>query len=301
MADEYLSSHDAIENKQSFFNVIKDVGWEDTPFFTSLSSVPFEGDPKLGHTWFYRKRPDGSGVDAFSEGSDAAEVKKYGATKLSNELQIIKDSYGVTKSQKDALTIEGKKNSLEKQSAMSAVNIALKLERALLGNGAPVPAAGEDDVRKLGGIYHYIVNEIDANTAALNWKVHVRAAFETMWKNGAKAKVLMCNSTQKDAIDDMFSENKRYGMAEGTISDNFSVIGDATYAKNVKIITSPLIAQSDILIYDPALIDIVLHRQVKSEDISTPGLDAERYQHLFELTMQVTDPYSIMRIKNLAV
>ena len=49
MADQLYSSAQAIENKQSFYNVIRKTGQNRCPFFESLgNSIPFKGDPKKG-------------------------------------------------------------------------------------------------------------------------------------------------------------------------------------------------------------------------------------------------------------
>jgi len=302
MADAYLSSIEAIENEQSFYNIIKDTGWEDSPFFSSIGSVSFSNkDPQAGHTWFYRKRPTGEASNAYAEGSVRADVKNYTSTKLQNELQIFKKTYGVTGSQKDVYSVEGKQNYLSKQSEMAAIDLRLSVEKALLTSGAPVAAATSTDVRTLGGIYHYIINEIDATNAALDWKANVKAMFKMMWQNGCRADYLMCGPTQKDALDTILQDKKQYTGKDKSIIDNFSVIDDAGYAKNVKIITNPFMAETDMIAYDSSLCDAVLHRQIKSRDASDKGVDAEAYEHLFELSYQILDPYAMVRVKNLAV
>jgi len=302
MADSYLSSHAAIENQQSFYNVIKTTGWEDAPFFSSIGSLSFKNkDPKEGHTWFYRDRPDGSGANAHAEGSIRAEVKSYAATKLQNELQIFKKSYGVTGSQKDVFTVEGKQNHLAVQSELAALDLRLSIERALLTNTAPVAAAATTDVRKLGGISHYLIEDIDATAATLDWKNHIKEALKLMWLNGCKANYIMTSATQKDVLDEILDTKKQYGRADTSYVDNFSMIEDTGYAKKVKIIVNPFCAEGEILFYDSRLINVVLHRQIKGRDITDKSYDKETFEHLFELTYQMDDPYAMVRIKNLAV
>ena len=302
MADVYLSSHAAIENQQSFYNVIKTTGWEDAPFFASIGSISFKNkDPKEGHTWFYRDRPDGTGANAYAEGSLRAEVKSYEATKLQNELQIFKKSYGVTGSQKDVFSVEGKQNHLATQSELSALDLRLSIERALLTNTAPVAAATTTDVRKLGGISHYLIEDVDASAVALDWKLHVKEGLKLMWLNGCKANYIMTSATQKDALDEILDTKKQYGRADTSYVDNFSMIEDTGYAKKVKIIVNPFMAEGDLIMYDSRLLNVVLHRQIKARDITDKSYDKETYEHLFELTYQMDDPYAMVRIKNLKV
>ena len=302
MADAYLSSHEAIENQQSFYNVIKNTGWEDAPFFSSIGSIGFDGkDPKKGHSWFYRARPDGSGANAHAEGSTRADVKNYASTKLSNELQIIKNSYGVTGSQKDVMSVEGKSNYLAEQAELAALDNRLAIERALLSNTAPVAAAAVTDVRKLGGISHYLAVDTDAAGAALDWNVHIKAKLRAMWLNGCKANYIMTSAAQKDKLDVILDTKKQYSRGDTSYVDNFSMIADTGYAKNVKIIVNPFMADDDMYFYDSRLIKAVLHRSKKGEDITDKTYDSETYQHLHELTMQIEDPYALVRINGLAV
>jgi len=307
MADNFLSSIAAIENQQSFYNVIKKTGWEDAPFFSSISSTSFNGkDPALGHTWFYRKRPTGSATNAYAEGSKRADVESYIATKLQNELQILKKTYGVTKSQKTVMSVEGKANYLAEQSAMSAIDLRLSVEKALLLNTAPVSAATIADVRKLGGISHYLIVDTVAddgagNPAPLDWSVHVKNSLKAMWLNGCKANYIMTSAAQKDALDVILDTKKQYSRGDTSYVDNFSMIADTGYAKNVKIMVNPFLADDEMYFYDSRLVRAVLHRAEKSDDVTDKTFDSEAYQHLFELTLQIDDPYAMVRVSNLAV
>lgn len=300
MADNYLSSHDAIENQQSFYNVIRSTGFEETPFFSSIGSISFKNkDPREGHTWFYRKRPDGTDANAHAEGSKRADVKSYTATKLQNELQIFKKSYGVTGSQKDVMSVEGKQNYLSVQSEMAAVDLSLSIERALFTNTAPIAAATDADVRKMGGIAHYLIHDIDVAGAALDWKLHIKEMLKMMWKNGCRANYIMSGPDQKDALDEILDLKKQYGGNETGIISNASIIKDASYAKNVKVTANPLMGDDEIIFYDSRLLNIVLHRQIKGRNCSDPNYDAEAYEHLMELTYQMDDPYAMVRITGL--
>jgi len=300
MADAYLGSHEAIENEQSFYNVIRRTGWSETPFFSSIRSVGFDGkDPALGHSWFYRKRPSGSADNAYAEGSKRADVKNYAATKLQNELQIMKQTYGVTGSQKDVMSVEKKRNYLSVQSEFSAVDLSLSVEKALILNGAPVASATDADVRKMGGISHYLIHDIDVADAALDWKLHVKEMLKMMWKNGCRANYIMAGPDQKDALDEILDLKKQYGGNETGIISNASIIKDASYAKNVKVVANPLLSDDTILFYDSTLLAIVLHRQIKGRNCTDPNFDAEAYEHLFELTYQMEDPYAMVRLTGL--
>lgn len=306
MADAYLSSHQAIENQQSFYNVIKTTGWEDAPFFSSIGSVSFKNkDPKEGHTWFYRDRPDGTGANAHAEGSARADVKNYAATKLQNELQIFKKSYGVTGSQKDVMSVEGKQNHLAVQGELAAVDLRLSIERALLTNGAPVAAAAMADVRTMGGLSHYLIEDNDVSVAtvgqSLDWKAHVKESLKMMWMHGCKANYIMTSATQKDALDEILDTKKQYSRGDTSYVDNFSMIADTGYAKNVKIIVNPFMAEDQMLFYDSRLLKVVLHRQINGRDITDKTFDKETFEHLFELTYQMDDPYAMVRIRGLAV
>lgn len=302
MADAYLTSHAAIENQQSFYNVIKNTGWEDSPFFSSISSISFKNkDPKEGHTWFYRERPTGNATNAHAEGGIRADVKSYTATKLQNELQIMKASYGVTGSQKDVMSVEGKANYLAEQAEMAAIDLRLSVEKAMLTNLAPVAAATSADVRQMGGLSHYLITDTDAAAAALDWNLHIKNALKAMWLKGCKANYIMTSAAQKDKLDVILDTKKQYSRSDTSYVDNFSMIADTGYAKNVKIIVNPFVGDGEMYFYDSRLIKSVLHRSIKARDITDPTYDKETYEHLFELTLQIDDPYALVRVKNLAV
>jgi len=302
MADTYLSSQQAIENQQSFYNVIKKTGWEDSPFFSSISSTSFKNkDPKEGHTWFYRERPQGSADNAYAEGSIRADVKSYTATKLQNELQILKASYGVTGSQKDVMSVEGKANYLAEQAEMAAIDLRLSVEKAMLTNLAPVSAAATSDVRKMGGLSHYLITDTDAGAVALDWNTHIKNSLKAMWLKGCKANYIMTSAAQKDKLDVILDTKKQYSRSDTSYVDNFSVIADTGYAKNVKIVVNPFLGDDEMYFYDSRLIKSVLHRSIKGRDITDKNYDVETYEHLFELTLQIDDPYAVVRVKNLAV
>lgn len=301
MADNFLNSHAAIENQQSFYNVIKKTGWEETPFWSSISSRSFGNkSPELGHSWYYRKRPGrDQNVAGYAEGSKRADVKSYGATKLHNELQIFKESYGITNSQKPVLSVEGKANSLSEQSEASALAIRFAIEKAILTNGAPVGSQGGVSARTLGGLSHYIIEDIDAKLVQLDWKTHIKEILKLMWLNGCTTTHLMTSPDQKDHLDEVLETKKRYGKNDTSYVDNFSRIEDTGYAKNVKITVSPFLQKGEIIFYNNRLISSILHRSHKGKNVSDPSYDAEAYEHLFELTLQIDDPFSVVRVRNL--
>ena len=120
MADQLYSSAQAIENKQSFYNVIRKTGQNRCPFFESLgNSIPFKGDPKKGHTFDYRPGATAGETNKHAEGGKRADATSWPAVELKNELQIFKKTSGITGSQAEATTIEEQKSKVDEQKALN--------------------------------------------------------------------------------------------------------------------------------------------------------------------------------------
>ena len=61
-----------------FWNTIKEMGWKQTPFLTSIQNgapVDRSTNAAAGHTWFYDETPDGEADNAHLEGGAPAALK----------------------------------------------------------------------------------------------------------------------------------------------------------------------------------------------------------------------------------
>ena len=108
MADNYLSSHSQILDKQSFFHNIRKVGGGSTPFIDEISDGgKFKGSPRKGHKWGYKPVPMVGAVNAYAEGSKRADITSWSEVELINHLQIFKKTAGITGSEAESLSEAG--------------------------------------------------------------------------------------------------------------------------------------------------------------------------------------------------
>lgn len=296
-----LTSYQAIENKQSFYNVVKTTGFKKTPFWSSISDLAFDGDPNKGQSWFYRKRKDGGRTHTHLEGGAAADLNTHTANKLQNELMIFKDSYGVSGSQDAATTVDSTK-SIQVQRELTLDQIQLDIEAYFLGSQAPVANADDATARVMGGVKHYMVNENDAAAAALTWDIF-EDMLQTCWSNGVEVTNILLGSFQKRALNNILNAMAgRQTSSTAVVSggQNFVTIKESAFAPEINILLSPFVDADEIIFYDPKIVHSVLHRSYKDRDISDSD-DAIKKEMLFELSLQIDDPYAVTRIHNLAI
>ena len=305
MADEFYTSLGAIENKQSFYNVIRRTGQNRCPFFNSLgNSTPFKGDPAKGHKWDYRPGPTAGAINAHGEGSKRADVTSWPTVELANELQIFKKTSGVSGSQKEAMTIEDQKSKISDQKMNNRQQLQFDIEVAFLSDTTPVArTALNNKTGKMGGIKHYIsgTNVVDClGTTALSYKEHIEELLKIMWSAGVtEKKIIMCGTDVKSDINTLLDVGKRYGKGDTGIVANVSMIEDAGWDKNIPIIANPHLDADEMLIYAPSLINPVLLRAIKDRACSDPEYDAEAWEDLFEITLQMLDPNAALWVKNI--
>jgi hypothetical protein len=303
MAIEFLSSEDVVSDEQSFYNVMRVTGNGMTPFWESLTEgEPFEGNPKTGHIWYQTIGATTGEDNAHMEGSIRANIDKPVEVELRNHLQILKRTYGITKSEK-AATSRVSKKALDRSKDNSILQLRLDVEKALLSTNAPVQRVDDTTAGKMGGVLHYISEVIDgAGTAALDFKLHIEAPLKTMFINGVlEDKVILCGTDMKSAINGFLDDKRQATNGENKINRNISEIEDTGWARNVKVTTSTNLAADEMLIYAPELINPIVLRQEKDNECSDPKYDAEAWENLFEMTVQVLDPYAAVHVKNLNV
>jgi len=298
----YLSSGDVLSDEQSFYNVVRTTGNGMTPFWDSLQEgEPFDGSPKTGHIWYQTVGATIGTDNKHLEGSIRADIDGLTEVELKNHLQILKRTYGITKSEK-AATSRVSKKALERSKDESIKQLRLDVEFAILKSTAPVQrtatVAGE-----MGGLRHYITYIIDGGgTAALTYKDHIEAPLKKMWEEGVlEDKMILCGTDTKSAINALLDGFRTATNGETKVSKNVTEIADAGWAKNVSVEASPFLAANEMIIYAPELIHPILLRQVKGGEVSDKKYDAEAWENLFEMTLEVLDPYSAVWIKGLAV
>ncbi len=303
MADTILSSHSAILDDQSFYNVLRTTGRGSTPFWDSLGSgIAFKGNPKKGHKFGYRPQPTAGEDNAYAEGSKRADISSWGEVELSNELQIFKKTSGITDSEAHAMDITQKRRRIETQQASNRVQMRLDIERALLSGALPIKANALTDIRRMGGVKSYIQSlaVFDVANGKLSIKNHIDEALQLMFIKGIAGEkvVVMCGVKAFTELQFMYSERNQLTQGDKSIQNVKTHIISAWFAK-AEIQPNPNLEANEILIYAPSLVRPVLLRQVKDRKCGSPEFDIDVTEDIIELTLQVEDPFATVHIKNI--
>jgi len=304
MADNIYNSVDAVEHPQSFYNVIRTTGLGSTPFWETLGEgiSGSDSNAKKGRNWDYRPGPDSGQDNAYAEGSRRADITTFGAVELHNEFQIFKKTSGITGSEAASMTIEKIKANIQSQELLNRKQLRLDIEKALISDTAPVGATTLADVRKMGGLKHYIpaAAVFDVDNAALSVKNHIDEAFKLMHLNGIVGEkiIVMAGADVFTDLNWYYSDKNLLKQTESSIVARKDSITTGWH-DSVRILPNPNFAVNEAIIYAPSLINPILLRSHKSKEVSDPGYDYEAKEDLLELTLQVLDPYSAVHLKNI--
>lgn len=303
---DLISSREAYGHDIDLYNEIKEIGWQQTPFLSSLSdSAPSaRTNPGFGHQWKFLNVPDGA-VNKHLEGAAAATVAKFTQGTATNHYQIFKDAFGVTGSEEHAMGIDNKKE-LARQGNMSRIKHMKSIEMALVGAQAPVQrvTTGTEVAGELGGVKHFLTANTDHDMAvatvaqALTWDM-ILQLLEVNFMKGVPITHIMMNSKQKNALDKiLFTKTSVTSFNQSSMSNNLRTLGDTAYGDNIKIILSPFLTQNEIIGYNNEYVTPVIWRPTSIKDI-IKDQDGTSKQYLTEMTLRVDHEYGIGRLKGL--
>jgi len=178
--------------------------------------------------------------------------------------------------------------------------MALDIEVALLSDTAPVAAATKDDVRKLGGLKHYIPATaiIDCADAPLSVEDHVDEATRIMSDAGIEGVIkIQCGSNVFKDMQKQLKDLKAISNSETTINNRVTHVTNAWF-QNVQLESNNNLATNEFIVYAPNLIKIVLLDSVKNQDCTHPDYDIKVTEDIMELTIRFEDPNCAVWVKN---
>lgn len=303
MAD-LITTREAYGHDIDLYDEIKEIGWTNTPFFSSINSAAPRArtNSGFGHQWKFMDVPDGA-TNKHLEGSASAAAEKFTLGSATNHYQIFKNSFGVTGSEEAAEGIDGKKE-LARQMDMTRIKHTKSIEMALLGAQAPVQrvTTGTEVAGEMGGLKHFLTVNTDNGMASdtLAWS-HIRELLKIGFFKGIPYTHIMMNDVQKDALDDiLFSKSMNQNMSNTKIDNNVTIIGNTPYGNNIKVVLNPFLADDEIIAYNPEYINTVVWRPTKVKDIAK-DIDGTVKEMLTELTLRVEHEFAVSRLKALAV
>ena len=303
MADAIFNGVEAVANPQSYWNVIRKTAARSTPLlkYLSASGKKKGKNATKGHAWYYMNSARAGEDNAYAEGSKRADITTFPDVELKNQFQIFKKTSGITGTQNESMSVEEKKEDIKRQQEQNEKQLRLDIEKALITESAPVPAAVQTDVRKMAGMKHYIPAnaKVDIANAALSPKAHIDEALGYMDDYGITdyPLILMCGRDVFTDLNWMYDNQKLLAKDERSIiaRKNKIVTG---WADDVTIVANRNFADNEIVIFAPELCDIVLLRQKKNAPCSDPEYDIDATESLFELTYQHLDPMAAFWLQN---
>lgn len=285
-------------------NIVK-VGWTETPFLSSIgSAAPVSRAVKAaaGHRWYYDEEPDGTLANAHVEGATPATLEYFVGAELLNHYQIVKNTYGVTGSEKESTMVNGK-TVLTSQFEKTTSRHKKSLEMILVSDQAAVQrvnTAGAEKAGKCGGLKSFatVNNTITETGTTLSWKLLRELLKIGFFQGGAYTHVMM-NDTQKDVLDDIVFSKAQTTLNATRLESNITMIGSTSYGNNIKIVLNPFLADDEIIAYRPSDIYKVNLRPMHTEELARTK-DAVEKELISEFTLRVCHPYAFAWLKGLA-
>ena len=285
-------------------NIIQ-VGWTATPFLSTIrSAAPASRSAKAasGHRWFYDEVPEGDTNNAFVEGSTPASAKYYVGSELVNHYQIVKNTYGLSGSEKESTMVNGK-SVLTDQFEKATIQQKKSLEMILVSNQAAVQrvnTAGSEVAGKCGGLKSFATanNTITESATTLAWK-DIREMLKIGFLNGCPYTHIMMNDIQKDALDDiLFAKTQITSFNASRLENNVTMIDSTSYGNNISILLNPYMADDEIIAFNPKDIYKVNWRPMMTEELARTK-DAIEKELISEFTLRVCHPYAFAWLKGL--
>lgn len=302
MATELIGTTEAYGHDIDMYEEFREIGWKETPFLSSLTTKAprARAGAAYGHQWKYLNIPTGSAANKHLEGAASPTATKHIMGSGLNHYQILRNAFGVTRSEMKATGLDGKKE-LARQGDMSRIQHMLDFEMALVSANAPLQrtnlVAGQ-----MGGIKHYLSANTDLNAlgATQSWAL-VRELLKIQFLNGAATRYIMMGDVQKDALDDiLFSKTMPTAFNVNKIDNNVTVIGNTAYGNNIKVILNPFCVDDEIISYNTDFIFPVIWDPTHVAPVSG-DFDGEKREFITEATLHVGHEYALARLKGLAV
>lgn len=286
-------------------NIVK-VGWTETPFLSTIgSAAPVSRAAKAasGHRWFYDEEPDGTLSNAHVEGSAPASLEYFVGAELVNHYQIVKNTYGVTGSEAESTTVDGK-TVLTSQFEKTTTRHKKSLEMILVSNQAAVQrvnTSGAEVPGKSGGLKSFatVNNTLTESGTTLSWKL-LRELLKIGFFQGGAYTHIMMNDIQKDVLDDIVFSKAQTTLNASRLESNVTMIGSTSYGNNIKIILNPFLADDEIIAYRPSDIYKVNLRAMHTKELARTE-DAVKKELISEFTLRVCHPFAFSWLKGLAI
>lgn len=297
----YNTTDDAFKRSHPFSNAIKLLGNDEAPFLNAIPHFAPHVDKYAslseGMTWAYAEKATGAKAqNKHLEGGAPATVEHFVHKTLTNQFQISKTSYGISRSAKRQNGL----SNLPYQEEQSQRGLMEDINFGLVKNTSPVKRA-TSTAGEAQGLYGLFTsnNEIDCGAKDVSRALLEEICVEAK-KKGINFTHYIVNDKQAAKLNLLFEGTYRtnYGLSkfEGTDITQMGNIRGLT--RPVSRLYEPLIDDTDIVFIDINSVGLVIFDEKLSDPLPIVD-DKEQFQHLMEWTFWYENPFVAWRLKNL--
>lgn len=297
----YNTTDDAFKRSHTLSNTIKLLGNDDAPFLHLIPHIAPETSKYAslseGMSWAYGEKATGmKAKNKHLEGGAPAVVEHFTHKTLTNQFQISKTSYGLSRTAIKANSLSGLPYQEEQQqrALMEDINFAI------MKNTEAIKRADGVEPETMG-VYGLFTanNEIDAANVAVNRKLIEEVCVEAK-KQGINFTHFMVNDKQAARVNELFEGTYRtnYGMSTFTGTDITKIENVRGIKRPVQRLYEPLVEDTDIIFFDVNSLALCIFDEKFADEIKVAD-DKQQFQHLMEYTLWYDNPFVVWRIKNL--
>lgn len=297
----YNTTEDAFKRSHPLSNSIKLLGNDEAPFLKAIPHIAPElskyASLSEGMSWAYGEKATGmKAKNKHLEGGAPATVEHFIHKTLTNQFQISKVSYGLSRTAKRQNGL----SNLPYQEEQAHRGLMEDINYGLVKNTAPVKRTSttEGESQGLYGLFT-TNNEIDSAGVDINRKLLEEVCVEAK-KKGINFTHFIVNDKQAAKLNLLFEGTYRtnYGLSKFEGTDIVQVGNIRGLTRPITRLYEPLIDDTDIVFVDMNSIALVVFDEQMGEKLPITS-DQEQYQHLMEWSFWYDNPFVAWRIKGL--
>lgn len=277
---------------------------DEFPFMSAIGS----GTAKNTYTeWQTDALGNGSSTNYNYEGDDTAAVAVTATSRVGNRTQILKKSFTISDTE-EVVDKAGRKSEVGYQTMKQGRQIKMDLETTLMLNQASIAESAGVNPRKMGGFLSWLTSNVSRGvggssggfssgntTAATNGtqrtftETLMKTVMQTAWNNGARAKLVIANGTQKQNMSGFTGIATQFQQADGKLATVIGAIDRyvsdfGTY----NVVADRYASARDVIGIQPDMAKLLWLRKFKRVELARSG-DARKFHIIGECTLEVSN------------
>lgn len=297
----YNTTDDAYKRSHPLSNSIKLLGNDEAPFLHLIPHIAPQinkfASLSEGMSWTYAEKATGmKAKNKHLEGGAPATVEHFIHKVLTNQFQISKVSYGLSRSaiKQNGLSNLPYQEEQAQRALMEDVNFAIMKNTAAQKRNSTT----EGETMGVYGLFTSN-NEIDAAGVDVNRKLIEEVCVEAK-KQGINFTHYMVNDKQAAKLNQLFEGTYRtnYGLSTFAGTDITKIENVRGLSRPVARLYEPLVDDTDIIFFDVNSVALCVFDEKMADEITIQN-DQKQFQHLMEYALYYDTPFAFWRIKGL--